>query len=149
MRETIWIQAGGKEAEQFGSAALGGTGGGKEPHAGIPTPATVEDLEDCFDSLIGVAVIGKGVLDELVKSNASLNITFSTLTNTNAHLAKKVEMLTAALDKKGVGGGEVPVREPGKYFLNCKREAWHKPDEFFELEQNRDKRPRWLKSCLK
>ena len=63
MKETIRIQAGGKETEQFGGAALGGAGRGKEPPAGRPTPATTEDSEGCFDSLAGVAVTGKGVLD--------------------------------------------------------------------------------------
>ena len=58
MKETIRIQAGGKEAEQFGGAALDGAGGGKEPPAGRPTPSTVEDLEGSFDSLAGVAVTG-------------------------------------------------------------------------------------------
>ena len=67
MKETIRIQAGGKEAEQFGGAALDGAVGGKEPSSGRPTPATVEDLEGCFDILAGVAVIVKGVLEELVK----------------------------------------------------------------------------------
>ena len=39
-------------------------------------------------------VTGKGVLDELVKSNASVTITIFTLTDTNARLLKKVETLT-------------------------------------------------------
>ena len=109
--------------------ALGGAGGGKEPPVGCPTPTTMEDLEECFDSLAGVAVTGKGLLEELVKYNASLTITIATLTNTNACLSKKVEMLTAALAKKGGSGGEVPDREPGKYCPNCKRETRHKPYE--------------------
>ena len=62
MKDTIRIQAGGKEAENFGGAALGSASGGKEPPAGLPTPDTVEDLECCFDSLAGVALTGKGVL---------------------------------------------------------------------------------------
>ena len=93
---------------------------GKEPPAGRPTPDTVEDLEGCFESLVGVAVTGKGVLEELVKSNASITITIATLIDTNARLAKKVETLTAALAKKGGVGVEVPGREPGKYFPNAK-----------------------------
>ena len=97
-KETIRIQAGVKEAEQFGGAALGGVSRGKEPPAGRPTPATVEDL---VDRLVGVAVTGKGVLEELVKSNASLTINTATLTNTNTRLSKNVETLTAELAKKG------------------------------------------------
>ena len=45
MKETIRIQAGGKEAEQFDGAAVCGAVGGKEPRAGCPNPATVENLE--------------------------------------------------------------------------------------------------------
>ena len=94
-------------------------------------------------------VTGKGVLEELVKSDALLTITIATLTDSNACLAKNVETLTAALDKKGGGGVEVPGREPGKYCPKCKRETWHTPDECFDLERNKDKRPRWWNSCLK
>ena len=112
MKETIRIQAGGKEAEQFGGAALGGDVGGKEPRAGRPTSTTVEDLEGCLDSLAGVAATGKGVLEELVKSNVSLTINISTLADSNARLEKKVETLTSALAKKGGGGVEVPFRAP-------------------------------------
>ena len=118
MKEPIRIQAGGKEAEQFGGAAFGGAVGGKEPPSGRPTPATMEDLEVCFDILAGVAVTGKGVLEGLVKSNASLTITIATLTDNNSRLAKKVEMLTAVLAKKRGGIVEVPGREPGKYCPN-------------------------------
>ena len=118
MKETIRIQAGGKEVEQFGGAALFGASGWKEPPVGRPTPATVEDLEGFFDRLAGVVVTGKGVLEELVKYNASLTITIATLTDTNARLSKKVETLTAALAKKGGDGGEVPGRKPGKYCPN-------------------------------
>ena len=109
----------------------------------------MEDLEGCFDSLAGVAVMGKGVLEELVNSNAYLTITIATLTDSNARLAKNVKTLTDALAKKGGGGVVVPGRVPGKHFPNCKRETWHKADACFELEKNKDKRPRWWKSCLK
>ena len=75
---------GGKEAEQFGGAALSGAGGGEEPPVGRPTPATVEDLEVFFDSLAGVEVTGKGVLEEMVHSNAFLTNTIATLIDTNS-----------------------------------------------------------------
>ena len=88
----------------------------------------MEDLEGYFDSLAGVAVTVKGVLEELVKSNASLTVTIATLTDTNTRLSKNVETLKAALAKKGGDRGEVPGREPGKYFPKCKMETWHKPD---------------------
>ena len=57
----------------------------------------MEDLEGCFDILAGVAVTGKGMLEELVKSNASLTVTIATLTDSNARLAKIVETLTEVL----------------------------------------------------
>ena len=100
MKEIIQIQARGNEVEQFGGAALGCAGGMEEPPVGHPAPATVEDLQVFFDSLTGVAVTGKGVLEELVKSNASLTITIATLTDTNARFSKKVKTLTAVLAKK-------------------------------------------------
>ena len=118
MKETIRIQAGVKEAEQLGGAALGSAGRGKEPPAGRPAPLTVEDLEGCFDSLAGVAETGKVVLEEMANSNASLTNTIATLTDTNYRLSKKVEMLTAVLAKKGGGGGEVTGRGSGKYCPN-------------------------------
>ena len=109
----------------------------------------MEDLEIAFDCLAGVAVTGKGVLEKMVDSNDSLTNTIATLTDTNSRLLKKVEMLTAELYKKGGGGGEVTGRGTGNYCPNCKRETWHKTDDCFELEKNKDKRPRWWKSCLK
>ena len=76
---------------------------------------------------------GKGVLEELVKFNASLTITIATLTDRNSRLAKKVETLTEALAKKGGGVVEVPDRGPEKHCPNCKKETGHKLDTFFEL----------------
>ena len=120
MKETIRIQAWVKEAENFRGAALVNAVRGKEPPVGRPTPTTVEYLEGCFDSLAGVALTGKEVLDKLVKSNASLTITIATLTDRNSRLSKKVETLTAALAKKGGGRVEVPGRRTGKHLPNCK-----------------------------
>ena len=89
-----------KGGENFGGAVLGGAGGGKEPPEGCPTPATVEYLEGFFDSLAGVVVTGKVVLEEVVKSNVSPTITIATLTDNNTRLWKNVKTLTAALAKK-------------------------------------------------
>ena len=94
-------------------------------------------------------MMGKGVLEELVKSNAFLTITIATLTDTNARLAKEVETLIDELAKKGGGGVEVPGKGPGKHCPNCKRDTWHKADACFELDKNKDKRPCHWKSCLK
>ena len=51
----------------------------------------------------------------MVNFNASLTNTIATLTNTKSRLSKKVETLTAELDKTGGGVGEVTSRGPGKY----------------------------------
>ena len=109
----------------------------------------MEYLEDWFDRLAGVAVTGKVVLEELVKSNASLTITIATLTDSNAHLAKNVETLTEALAKRGGGRVEVTGRGPGKHCPKCKRKTWHKTNACFGLERNKDKHPRYWKSFLK
>ena len=65
----------------------------------------------------------------MVNSNASINNTIATLTDTNSRLSKKVETFTAELAKMRGGGGEVTGWEPGKYCPNYKRETLHKPDE--------------------
>ena len=59
---------------------------------------------------------GKGVLEELVKYNASLTITIANLPDNNARPAKNVKFLTEVLAKKGGGRVEVTDRGPGK---NC------------------------------
>ena len=140
---------GGKEAEKFGGAALGGADGEKEPPAGRPTPSTVEYLEGCFDDHTGVAVKSKGVLEEMLNSNASLTNTIFTLTDSNYRLSKNVKTLTAALAKKEGYGREVTGRGPDKYCPNFRRETWHTPDDLFELKRNKEKHPRWWNSCLK
>ena len=85
----------------------------------------------------------------MVNTNASITNTIFTLANTNSCLSKKVETLTAELAKKEWGRVEVNVRGPFKYWPNWKRGTWHKPDDWFELERNKDKHPRWWKYCLK
>ena len=89
----------------------------------------MEYLESCFDSLDGIAVTGKGVLEEMVNSNASLTSTISTLNDTKSRLSKKAETLTAELAKKEGGGGEVTGRGTVKYYPNLKRETRHKPED--------------------
>ena len=76
-----------------------------------------------------------------MKYNASLTITITTFTDSNARLAKNVETLTEALAKNGGGGLEVPGRGPGKYLPNYKRETRHKMNACFEVERNKDKSP--------
>ena len=84
--------------EQFSSAATGGacgTGGGSnggtEPPAGRPYPVILDELEGCFDILVGAAVTEKDTMEKLVKTNATLAKAIAALTETNSRLANKVE----------------------------------------------------------
>ena len=147
--------------EQFGGAATGGTrgtgggsGGGAKPSAGLLSPAKINKVEGCFDSLAGAEVTSKDTLDELVKSNATLAKVIAALTETNSCLAKKVEHQAAELKNREGGGVEessgIETRggNEGSYCPNCKRTTWHTPDNCFELNKNRSKRPSYWKSVL-
>lgn len=127
-------------------------GGNHRPHA--PAPFTMEVLEGCFDNLAAAATTKRAVMEELVKANG-------TLTTTNEDLVGVVKKLTAenkqlqqevnSLCKKAGGDkgprqqglGRQPVTCP-----NCKKPAWHKPDDCFELEQNATRRSVGWKSSM-
>ena len=49
-------------------------------------------------------MIGKDILDELVKANATLSKSITALTETNSRLAKKIEHQAAEVKKRGGGG---------------------------------------------
>ena len=70
-RELLRRQAMG-EGNKVGGAATQGlaflSDGGREPPAGRPTPATLEDVEGFFDSLAGVVATKSATLAELVRS---------------------------------------------------------------------------------
>ena len=159
--KTIVKRMAADNLEQFGGAATGsacgtsgGSGGGAKPPAGLPSPVTLDELEGCFDSLAGAAVTGKETLDKLVKSNTTLAKAIAALTETNSHLAKKVEHQAAELTKRGGGGvkesGGIEMRggNKGSYCPNRKRTIWHTPYNCFELNKNRAKRPSYWKSVL-
>ena len=139
------------DAEQFGGI-VGAAASDKIAN----TPATLGDVEGCFDSLTGVVGTDKSVIAELVSSNAALIKALATLTDANAKLTKLVETLTAASAKKGGGGGGGATTDSGgsgkgdtTYCPNCKRDTWHKPSDCFELEQNKASHPHYWKTCLK
>ena len=172
-RELLRLQAMG-EGKKFGAAATQGlafpSDGGHKLPAGRPTPATLEDVKGCFDSLAGVVATESTTLAELVKTNATLTSTNSTLTATILKLTKVVNDLTEVKKGRGSGGGGGGGGGSGgggsggggsgggggggggrgdtKHCPNCKRNTWHKPDECFELARNREKRPSYWKSCL-
>ena len=124
--------------------------------AGRPPPATLEDIEGCFDSLAGVVATESATLAELVKNNAALTATNAELTATIVKLTKLVSELTAAKKSRSGGGGSGGggrggggrERGPTKLCPNCKRDTWNEPDDCFELAKNKDKRPSYWKSCL-
>lgn len=133
--------------DQFGSANAAQRRNGGPSGANAGAGVTMEALEDCFNDLANAAVTEKGVLDELVRANA-------TLTATNAKLTASVDELTAAnarltkeLGHKRGGRGNDTQREK-KRCPNCKRDVFHVPDDCFELDKNKDKRPPGWKSCL-
>ena len=66
-----------EESGKFGATATQGLASGSvhELPAGRPTPATLEDIECCFDSLAGAVVIKGATLAEIVNSNATLTVT--------------------------------------------------------------------------
>ena len=110
-RELLRRQAMG-EGDKFDGAATQvlafPSNGRGEPPAGRPTPATLEDVEGCFDSLAGVVATESATLSELVKTNATLTSTNATLTATILKLTKVVNDLTE--EKKAVvaaGAAEV------------------------------------------
>ena len=98
----------------------------------------------------------KDTVDELVKANSAMTKSIGILTDTNARLTKKVEAQAAELQKRqskggGGGGGDAagaPGGNEGSYCKNCKRTTWHLPDNYFELEKNKSKRPAYWKSAL-
>ena len=105
-------------------------------------------MEGCYDSLAAAAVTGNNVLEQLVKSNATLTKTNAELSATIAKQAEEIKTLLAAAKNKRVnsGGGGNGKKREAKYCANCKRETWHEADDCFELPKNADKRPKNWKS---
>ena len=95
-RKAVVKRIAARNLEQFGGASTGGhaidrtnRNGRAEPPPGRPVPVTLDDLEGCFDSLAGAEGAKVPTLDELVKTNAALMKSISTLTDTNAKLSQK------------------------------------------------------------
>ena len=97
-------------------------------------------------------------LAELAKTNATLTSTNATLTATILKLTKVVKDLMEVKKCGGSGGGGGGVgggvRGDAKHCPNCKRDTWHKPDEFQTSEKQGTpsatstlswsrRRPRW------
>lgn len=114
----------------------------------------LEALDGYFDNLAAAATTEKSLLEELVKSNA-------TLTNTNEDLANIVKRLTGEkkniqqevnelrkdLEKTETSREQGRIKEPS-HCPHCKRVVWHAPDACYELEKNASKRPAGWRSGL-
>jgi hypothetical protein len=74
--------------------------------------------------------------------------TVADLTDTNAHLVKKVEIWTNSGGGGGGGDSGGGNRPAGKWCKNCKRKMWHEEDKCFELEKNKSARSSHWKSVL-
>ena len=95
-----------------------------------------EQLDEYFDALAAAATTDQSILAELVAANARLTTANKILTKTN-------ELLVAKLAAKP-GGRHTPAG-PKKLCPHCKKMVVHAPDDCFELEKNKDRRPRgWV-----
>lgn len=117
-------------------------------------------VETYFNNLAAAASSDKAVMEELVKTNATLMGANAMLTGSNSKLATTVKCLTLqheelqrtvnSLSKKlglKAGDGNQPSRVPKK-FLNCKKKVLHCPDNCFKLEKNAARHPLGWQSCL-
>ena len=146
-KEKVCLHAtGGKD--QFGAAHYSSKGN-LVPFAYVPpassAAATTGPLEGAldgyFDALTAASSTDQNVLAQLVESVAKL-------TKANAELVQAVATLTKANEvlstqgqqggRAGRGGGEW---KPKNCCKNCKMEVVHPPDDCFELEKNRQRRP--------
>ncbi len=122
--------------DQFGAAN----------HVSNQAPQTQGDaLDEYFDALAAAATTDKNVLEELVTSNATLTKANAELVSANAALTKANAALTAKVN--GKASPAAGARKP-KLCPNCKKEVYHAPDDCFELEKNKDKRPPGWRSRL-
>ena len=133
-------------------------------------PATLTDIEACFDNMAVAATTQSNAFDELVKSNATLVKSVADLTKANADLAKSNAELTRAtkqaaglledsrkeanaLRKRSGGnsGGGAPNTYEQRPCKHCKgkgAQPKHRDKECFELPSNAGKRPAGWVSCL-
>ena len=104
---------------------------------GVPTGSTQgEQLDEYFDALAAAATTDQSILAEVVAANARLTMANEILIKTN-------ESLVAKLAAKS-GGRHTPAG-PKKLCPHCKKMVVHAPDDCFELEKNKDRRPRgWV-----
>jgi len=92
--------------------------------------------------LAAAATTDQSVLAELVAANARLTKANEILTKTNESLVAK--LATRSGGRHAPAGRNTPAG-PRKLCPHCKKMVAHAPDDCFELEKNKDKRPRgWV-----
>ena len=108
-----------------------------------PTGSTQgEQLDEYFDALAAAATTDQSILAELVAANARLTKANEILTKTNESLVAK--LATRSGGRHAPAGRYTPAG-PRRLCPHCKKMVAHAPDDCFELEKNKDKRPRgWV-----
>ena len=150
-KEKVRLQAtGGKD--QFGAAHYSGKGN-LVPFAYVPpasaaaaaTGPPAGALDEYFDALAAAATTDQNVVAELVESVAKLTKANAELVEAVSTLTKANEVLSAQGQRGGSAGRGGGEWRPKKYCKNCKMEVVHPPNDCFELEKNKYKRPRnWV-----
>ena len=121
-----------KKTAQGGQDQFGAHGAFKKEGAkGVGVPQlSIEALDGYFDSLANAATTEKEKLPELVKSNATLTTSNTTLTASIAGFQKQLGT---------IGRGTNPRKDPAKpkrTCPNCIKEVFHSADDCYELEKN-------------
>ena len=100
------------------------------------------ELDGYFKSLANAATTEKDILAALVKSNAALITRNAYLTATIADLQRQLATI----------GNNNTRREPTRQmsnYPNCKKEVYHSPDDYYEMEKNAHLRhPGWRSRLL-
>ena len=94
------------------------------------------------------ATTDQNVVAELVESVAKLTKANAELVEAVSTLTKANEVLGTQGQQGGRAGRDGGEWKPKKYCKNCKIEVVHPPNDCFELEKNKPKRPRNCVSCL-
>ena len=133
--------------DQFGAAH----GAGLIALPDAPPPAQTEALDEYFDALAAATSTEKEILEELVRSNTVLTKSITELTETPVKLTKIIADLTGQLkisQGNTRGGGREEKKKQTTHFPNCKVDGFQKPDDCFELVNNKAKHPEAWKTCL-
>ena len=100
-----------------------------------------EQMNKYFNALALAVSTDQNVLVELVAFNSKLTKTNLDVTSV-AQLTKANKALTTKLGQAGMSR---PGEKQLKLCCNCKKKVLHVPNDYFELESNKDRRPRgWV-----